>query len=99
MSKTNTIENWLQSKSNDPKVNMCCNPTSNTEALDILKSHFLGDDWYVIWPYPQDQANTEIVGAIIKNYPSMKFIRYPLWKRIYLRIYCFYTDTPLYHYY
>ena len=94
-----TVERFLNVKSNDPLVNMFPNPTEDREALDILCDHFLGEDWYTVNPMCHAQVLTEQVADIITHYESVKFKQLPWYKRIYLKLYCLFTNTPIYRYY
>ena len=38
-------------------------------ALNILKDHFLGEDWYTVNPVGVKQVNTEVVYNILEKYP------------------------------
>lgn len=44
-------------------------PTTDREAVMILRDHFLGNDWYVVDPIAHEQINTEAVWEILRKYP------------------------------
>ena len=46
---------------------LCSPPTDAQEAIHILANHLLGDDWYIVMPQSQEQCNTDIVYAILKQ--------------------------------
>lgn len=46
---------------------LCPPPTTTEEAFEVLTRHFLGENWYTTLPLSSDQANTEIVYAILKK--------------------------------
>ena len=41
---------------------------SGQEALNILTKYLLGEDWYIVDPINQAQANTIIVDEILSKY-------------------------------
>ena len=41
---------------------------TDKEALDFLKDHILGEDWYVVDPMPNKQVNPFVVNDIIEKY-------------------------------
>lgn len=55
-------------------------------ALNILKDHFLGEDWYTVNPIGVKQVNTEIVYSILEKYPRIlhnkKHTAKRLWRSI-----------------
>ena len=59
-------------KANDPNVNMYPKPTDAQEGLNILQDAILGDDWYITDPLPNKQANTEIVGSILREVEDLE---------------------------
>lgn len=94
------IRNWLILKSNNSDNNIFCKPTSCQEAINILANHFLGNHWYSILPAQAiNQIITEIVSEILINNPSYQFKQYPWWKKLYLKIYCWIKNIPIYNYY
>jgi hypothetical protein len=55
------------------KSELDCNtiyPTETTaeEGIDVLKSTFIDDDWFVAYPASKGQMITEVVGEIIRRY-------------------------------
>ncbi len=48
--------------------NLYPEPMSDREFREIMISYFLGDDWYVVDPLTQDQANTEAAYEIVERY-------------------------------
>ena len=95
----NHVIRFLWEKSNDPKENMCCKPTTEKEALDILVGHFIGDQVITTWPYCGDQMRTEEVAYMLTHHESYRFKQLPWYKQLYLRLKCFFTDEPLYKYF
>ena len=59
-------------KANNPNVNMYPKPTEAQEGLNILQNAILGDDWYIVDPLPNKQANTEIVGSILREFEDLE---------------------------
>jgi hypothetical protein len=56
----------------DGSYGLCPPPLPAQEAIDILRKHFLDEDWYIAMPVGVEQANTEIVHAIIsENQPNI----------------------------
>lgn len=51
---------------------MCPPPTKAQDGLSILMAHFLGEDWYTVFPLNQEQANTEAIYEILRCYPTKK---------------------------
>lgn len=47
---------------------LCPAPMNAQEALDILTSYLLGDDWYVVTSMNTDQVNACIVEQILDKY-------------------------------
>lgn len=64
------FENYME-KYDDVKYEICPPPLPSREAINILCEHFLGKDWCIVLPLSGDQANTEIVHAILSKYPQM----------------------------
>jgi len=56
------------------------NVLSAQEAVNILCNYFLGEDWYIVDPVRNDQANAIIVEEIKNTVPSKynkdKFLLY-----------------------
>ena len=61
-------------------------PLEPQVALNILKDHFLGEDWYTVNPIGVKQVNTEIVYSILEKYPRIfqnkKWTIKELWRSI-----------------
>lgn len=61
-------------------------PLEPQVALNILKDHFLGEDWYTVNPIGVNQVNTEIVYSILEKYPrtfqDKKWTIKELWRSI-----------------
>ena len=73
-----TAESFAMIKS-EPD-NLYPRPTTDKEALDILRIYFLGKDWYS-FSQSNDQYNTELVYAILKKYKGKdKKEKSLLWK-------------------
>ena len=49
--------------------NIYPDPISDREALDILKTFFLGEDWYIVDPVSPGQGNVYLVDAILNSFP------------------------------
>lgn len=94
-----TVKEFLIEKSNNPNINIFCKPTEDKEAIEILTVHFLGEDWYSANPIHRSQILTEQVSEIITSYESLKFRKYPIYKRLFLKIYCWLLNIPIYTYY
>ena len=91
---------WCELKANDwYQKNMFPKPTDAQDAVDVLKDYLLGEDWYVNYPGSTDQINTEIVAEIMLNYPSAKYKKYPWYKKLYLKLKCFFTYRHIWEYY
>lgn len=45
-------------------------PTSDFDGLQILISHFLGDEWYVVDPLSNGQVNSIAIMEILAKYPN-----------------------------
>lgn len=54
----------------EDKENIFMPPLEPQVALNILRDHFLGQDWYTVNPVGVKQVNTEIVYDILKKYPA-----------------------------
>lgn len=46
-------------------------------ALDILFNHFIGPDYYISYSCGRKQANTEMVGEILRMFPAGKLRKIP----------------------
>lgn len=80
---TREFEDFLEKEimTEEDKNNIFSPPLEPQIALDILKDHFLGEDWYTPNPISTKQVNTEIVYEILRKYPGKK----PFWKRLFCR--------------
>ena len=52
----------------DNTYGLCPAPMSSDVALQILVDYLLGEKFYIVMPLSQEQANTEIVAAILDRY-------------------------------
>ena len=52
----------------DTSYGLCPTPMNAQEALDILTSYLLGDDWYVVTSMSMDQVNACVVEQILDKY-------------------------------
>ena len=52
----------------DNTYGLCPAPMSSDVALQILVDYLLGENFYIVMPLSQEQANTEIVAAILDKY-------------------------------
>lgn len=52
----------------DTTYGICPAPMSADVALQILTTYLLGEDFYIVMPVSQEQANTEIVATILNKY-------------------------------
>ena len=52
----------------DDTYGLCPAPMSADVALQILTPYLLGEDFYIVMPVLQEQANTEIVAAILEEH-------------------------------
>ena len=52
----------------DDTFGMCPAPMSADLALQILTEYLLGEEFYIVVPVPQEQANTIIVETILRKY-------------------------------
>lgn len=59
----------IQRRKVDKDYGICPPPTKAQEGLDILISHFLGDDWYTAMPMDVEQTNTQAICEILEKYP------------------------------
>lgn len=55
----------------EDKENIFMPPLEPQIALNILKDHFLGEDWYTVNPVGVKQVNTEVVYNILEKYPRI----------------------------
>lgn len=53
----------------EDRENIFMPPLEPQIALNILKNHFLGEDWYTVNPIGVKQVNTEIIYSILEKYP------------------------------
>lgn len=97
----NNVEEFLKAKSNDPFLeNMFPKGTDLSEAMSAIEKHFLPSDFYMLTScIHADQFRTEEVSWILMNHESYKFKQMPWYRKTYLKIYCFFTNTPIYKYY
>ena len=63
----------------DKDCGICPPPIEAQTGLNVLISHFLGDDWYVSLPLGTKQVNTEAVLEILERFPNPE--RYDCIKR------------------
>lgn len=54
---------WLQN--NWDKDNVCPPKLDAQQALNILQQYLLGDNWYIVDPLCNEQANVEVVHEIL----------------------------------
>lgn len=54
----------------DKDYGVCPPPTEAQTGLNVLISHFLGDNWYASLPLGVEQVNTEAVLAILERFPD-----------------------------
>lgn len=52
----------------DEKYGLCPAPMSAEDAIQILTDYLLGEDFYIVMPLSPQQANTEIVAAILEKH-------------------------------
>jgi len=64
----NECKKVLFERLSDDTFGMCPAPMSADLALQILKDYLLGEDFYIVMPSPQEQANTIIVATILQKY-------------------------------
>lgn len=64
----NTYKEKLFEVLSDDTYGVCPAPMSADVALQILTVYLLGENFYVVMPVSQEQANTEIVAAILEKY-------------------------------
>jgi hypothetical protein len=82
-SKKQSYKDFCNSKSTD---NMLPSGTSDKEALDIIVTYLLGENWYVNYPASRDQANTEAVAKILGTFDSYEYRKLPFWKKIFKKL-------------
>lgn len=77
---TKEFEDFLEKEimTKEDKKNIFAPPLEPQIALDILRKHFLGEDWYTANPISTKQVNTEVVYEILRRYPR----RERLFKRL-----------------
>ena len=70
MKKYNYNKGFEAMKNNicDTSYGLCPAPMKAQEALDILTSYLLGDDWYVATSMSTDQVNACVVEQILDKY-------------------------------
>lgn len=64
------------------KENIFMPPLEPQVALNILRDHFLGKDWYTVNPVGVKQVNAEIVYNILKKYPVNRSNKEGLFRKI-----------------
>lgn len=68
MKDNEKFSDWL--KRNWEKDNLCPPPLNAQTAINILCNYLLceNDDWYIVMPVNNEQANTLIVEEILSRY-------------------------------
>lgn len=66
------LENEIMTE--EDKKNIFSPPLEPQIALDILRKHFLGEDWYSPNPISTKQINAEVVYEILSRYPKREGI-------------------------
>lgn len=61
-----TFSEWLDK--NWQKDNMLPPPMDAQQAVNFLEQYLLGEDWYIVNPLTNAQANVEIIDAILSRY-------------------------------
>ena len=61
-----TFTEWMDN--NWEKENMFPPPLDAQKAINFLEKYLLGDDWYIVNPLTNAQANVEIVHEILYRY-------------------------------
>lgn len=51
------------------------------KAVNLLCTHLLGEDWYIVDPVRNEEANDIIVEAIMKMYPPKTMTRIDKWRK------------------
>lgn len=51
------------------------------KAVNLLCTHLLGEDWYIVDPVGNEEANDIIVEAIMKMYPPKTMTRIDKWRK------------------
>ena len=97
--KPPTFTEWYIAECAKDKENILPPPLPYDLGIHFLKQYLLGEDWYVNYPGSADQINTEIVAEIMLNYPSAKYKKYPWYKKLYLKLKCFFTYRHIWEYY
>jgi len=64
------FKQYMKDRTGSTDYGICPPPLSAQEALDILTTHFLGNDWCVTTPCCTEQVNTEAVHDILWSYPK-----------------------------
>lgn len=54
-------------KNSDTDYGLCCPPTKAQDGLNILITHFLGENWYTTTPMNGEQVNSEAIYEILKQ--------------------------------
>ena len=90
---------WCNLKTNDPHENMFPKPTTPSEGINVLQEYLLGEDWYINYPGSSGQIITEIIGEVLRKYPSEKYNNYPFYKKLWINIKCLFTSKNIYEYY
>ena len=64
-----TFLEWLKHQNATVNKNNILPPCLDAQlAVDFLREYLLGEDWYIESPVCTEQANTEIVFAILEKY-------------------------------
>lgn len=61
-----TFNKWMDD--NWEQYNILPPPLPAQTALTFLEKYLLGEDWYIVMPLTNDQANVEVVDAILRKY-------------------------------
>lgn len=64
------FKEYMKNKDDGFDYGLMPQPLPAQEALDILITHFLGNDWCVVASCGQEQVNTEAVYDILWSYPK-----------------------------
>ena len=59
----------------DKDYGLCPPPIKAQDGLNILRDHFLGEDWYCTLSMPTEQVNTEAIHDILRLYPKKRSLR------------------------
>lgn len=76
--KYDIIKENILNNTEEGDYGICSPPMKAQKALDELKRHFLGDDWYSTISQSNEQINTEIVYDIERNFKGNK----KAWKKL-----------------